>query len=959
MKTTKKYLFTVIVLLCSISANAYDFEVDGIKYNILSRSELTCEVTGNGYSGDFVIPATVTSGTCTYNVVRIGYNAFAGDQITSVVIPEGVTNIAERAFGSCKKLKNVVLPQSLIILEGNSTSSQGPFSYCTCLKSIVIPQNVKFIGQAAFQHCSNLMEVFILGNPEFMGMVFYYCHSALEIYYPSDMITLEGKTLKYGDTHNISYTNNLKAYTATLQDYVLESDAGTHTTNLTFSYSGDVSFDIDIPYTYTINKAPLNMTINNAERIYGETNPTFTYSLTGFVNNENESVFEAPIALSTTANEKSNTGNYPIKAEASAKNYDFSINEGTLTVKKAPLIVKANDKSRIYGDENPQFDVCYTGLKNGETVPAFTSELNITTDAVKRSDAGVYDITVSGGVANNYEFTEYQSGVLTVTQAPLTINVQNAVRKYGDNNPTFLFTCSGFKNNDTEESLQTMPVVTTSASPVSEVGTYDITADSAEAKNYTFIYEKGTLTIEKAPLTIRANDMTRVYGEENPVFTYTYTGFKNGEKEDVLSVLPSATSADKTSNAGTYNIIPSDASSKNYAITYENGKLTITKAHLTVVAMDNSRMYGEENPEIELTFDGFRNNDDNSCITTMPKVKTEANVSSPVGVYALIPEGGVATNYDFTEYIPGKLTIGKAALTLVANNAEKLYFEENPVFTFRGEGFRNNDTEEILSVVPNYTCDATKISNAGEYEITPQGASAENYDITYKSGKLTVNKRKLEVVVTNKTRMYNEENPEFTLTYKGFVNNESEAVFTKQPVVTCEAERTTDVGVYQIVVSGAEANNYQFDYKNGTLSIEKATQEIIWEQDLSAIELGTQLELTAEATSGLMIEYDIAENDIASIYEANGRVYLDCLRCGSVTIKALQRGNHNYYEALRINKTLVITNPTGIDAVSVNELVDVYSMQGVMVKQQVVRSELKNELPKGIYIIKGKKVIIR
>lgn len=108
-----------------------------------------------------------------------------------------------------------------------------------------------------------------------------------------------------------------------------------------------------------------------------------------------------------------------------------------------------------------------------------------------------------------------------------------------------------------------------------------------------------------------------------------------------------------------------------------------------------------------------------------------------------------------------------------------------------------------------------------------------------------------------------------------------------------------------------------------------------------------------------MIEYDIAENDIASIYEANGRVYLDCLRCGSVTIKALQRGNHNYYEALRINKTLVITNPTGIDAVSVNELVDVYSMQGVMVKQQVVRSELKNELPKGIYIIKGKKVIIR
>ena len=973
MKTFKTTLLTIAVLLCSISAKAASFEVNGLCYYIHSSLNLEVSVFAYGdNSGEVIIPETVEYNGKTYSVTVIGAYAFRDcSGLTSITIPNSVTIIGSSAFEGCSGLTSITIPNSV------TTIGESAFRWCTSLQSIDISNSVTSIGKYAFGNCSQLQEIYFTGvtYPYLGDGIFSLTHSGLLIYVVNkqnaemawgssyserlvEYINFDRNSFSYnGQIPPVSYTNNLSRYNLTMDMSGIQKDAGTYETTFKATYSNGL--EVDIPYTFTITKAPLTVDVNNAQRLYGEQNPTFTYSVTGFVNNENESVFDSSIALTSAANMTSNVGAYPIKATASAKNYEFNVREGTLTVKKAPLTVKANDKTRVYGDEDPQFDVTYIGLKNGETTPVLTSDLNLSTDAVKRSNAGTYEIMVSGGVATNYEFTEYQSGELTVTQAPLTITAQSTVRKYGDENPTFQYAYSGFKNNDTESCLQTLPTVTTAATPFSGIGTYAITPNGATARNYAITYENGTLTIEKAPLTIRANDVSRMYGDKNPVFTFSYIGFKNGETEENLTAQPLATSASQTNYAGTYDIVPSDAAAKNYAITYENGTLTITKAPLSVTAVSNTKVYGDENPQIELTYTGFRNGDKTNCITSAPTIRTEATALSPVGTYPLTPEGGVAANYEFTEYISGTLTIEKAPLTLVANDASKLYFEENPKFTFHGEGFKNNDTEKVLTVVPNYSCAASRISGAGEYVISPQGASAENYDITYKTGKLTVNKRMLEVSVSSHTRVYNEENPRFELTYKGFVNNETESVFTKQPTVTCEADKTTDVGVYQIIAKEAEAANYQFDYENGTLTIEKAAQEIVWEQDLSNIAQGTQLELTATATSGLAVEYDLADNDIVSIYEANGRVYLDCSKCGSVTIKALQSGNHNYHAALRIYKTLVITNPNGIDTPTVDNLIDVYTLQGVMVKRQIPVENVEEELPAGIYIVNGKKMIVR
>ena len=105
-----KHLFTALLLLCSVAVNAYDFEVDGIYYNITSGTNKTVEVTyegtfydySNEYTGGVVIPNSVTYNGNTYSVTSIGSYAFDGcTGLTSITIPNSVTSIERDAFYYC------------------------------------------------------------------------------------------------------------------------------------------------------------------------------------------------------------------------------------------------------------------------------------------------------------------------------------------------------------------------------------------------------------------------------------------------------------------------------------------------------------------------------------------------------------------------------------------------------------------------------------------------------------------------------------------------------------------------------------------------------------------------------------------------------------------------------------------------------------------------------------------
>ncbi len=186
---------------------AYDFKVGDIYYNILTHN--TVEVTSpkvGAYSGEVVIPQTVTYNSTTYSITSIGIETFFNcTDLTSITIGNNIETINSHAFNGCIGLTSITIPANVRSIHTTGTfygctnlktiiwnakecvdfDNGSPFSYCpvnsitfgnevktipaylcanlTNLTSVIIPDNVVSIHDYAFWTCSELTSVTI-GN---------------------------------------------------------------------------------------------------------------------------------------------------------------------------------------------------------------------------------------------------------------------------------------------------------------------------------------------------------------------------------------------------------------------------------------------------------------------------------------------------------------------------------------------------------------------------------------------------------------------------------------------------------------------------------------------------------------------------------------------------------------------------------------------------------------------------
>src|SRR6185437_10096435 len=348
--------------------------------------------------------------------------------------------------------------------------------------------------------------------------------------------------------------------------------------------SANYSFGPFVPSSLAVTKAPLTVEADNQTRSYGDPNPALTGTVTGAKNGD-----DLVDSYTTGADKTSGVGDYTITAHIAAGsgadlgNYDVKLVDGTLTVTKAPLTVKADDQTRSYGDPNPALSGTITGTKNGDDLLD-----SYDTPAALASGVGTYAINAHvaagpGADLGNYD-VKLVDGTRTVTKAPLTVKADDQTKTYGDPNPPFTGTITGTKNGD-----DLVDSYTTGADKTSGVGNYPIAADIAGAAlgNYDIKLVGGTLTVTKAPLTVKADDSTKTYGDPNPTLTGTVTGTKNSD-----ALIDSyTTGADKTSSVGNYPIAAHIAAGPgatldNYSVTLVNGSLTVTRAPLTITADD-------------------------------------------------------------------------------------------------------------------------------------------------------------------------------------------------------------------------------------------------------------------------------------------------------------------------------------------------------------------------------------
>ena len=628
-----KFTFLIVCLFISTEIWAIEVTLNGISYD-LNISTRTASVSGSTLE-NVIVPETINYDDVTYDVTAITKTAFHNNNTIKTFKSSSIKEIqgyensygeykgsygsetpAIGAFASASNLVEVYIDNIekigaaaffndtnlKKIYVGNSLKqiSEIAFSYCTSLKYIVIPSsitniyltsgaNVWYGIKATFAQCPQLTIICL--NEGFVCVkdnVFTSPYELPQTVYPSSFFSFRANVFEYsGITPSIDYTFNGIGFgfkPTNVDMSALPVTAGSHTTNIHFTISNDdMSFDVDIPYEYTINPITLTAKVNDVSREYGDDNPQFSSTYTGFVNNEDASVLTSHGTYSTTATAKSDVGNYTIKQTgATAQNYVFEYEDGTLTVNKAPLTMTANDKTITYGSKLPTLDVKYEGLKNNETTPEWDTEPKITTTATKENDAGTYLINIYNADATNYNITTV-SGTLTINKAVLSIKADSKNKLYCESNPQLTCSYVGFVNNETESVLSTKPKLSTTATINSVVGIYPIEVSGANATNYNISYQNAELTIKKRELSVTAHNYTRAYGEENPSFELSYTGFVNNENEDVLLSKPKATTvATTTSDVGVYDITIANGVAENYDFNYNKGKLTIEKAYQTL-----------------------------------------------------------------------------------------------------------------------------------------------------------------------------------------------------------------------------------------------------------------------------------------------------------------------------------------------------------------------------------------
>ncbi len=166
----------VLLLLCSFIANAQDFSLENIDYNITSEENMTVEVVGSHfyYDEEVVIPSSVNYNGSVYNVTVIGERAFEGSSLTSVVVSEGIVTIGNQAFGGCSGLVSITLPESL------KNMGESVFDCCGRLEAITIPSGVKSIGERAFEDCDALSTVVLSEGLDEIGYSAFSCCTSLK-----------------------------------------------------------------------------------------------------------------------------------------------------------------------------------------------------------------------------------------------------------------------------------------------------------------------------------------------------------------------------------------------------------------------------------------------------------------------------------------------------------------------------------------------------------------------------------------------------------------------------------------------------------------------------------------------------------------------------------------------------------------------------------------------------------
>ena len=431
-----------------------------------------------------------------------------------------------------------------------------------------------------------------------------------------------------------------------------------------------------------------------------------------------------------------NVGTLNVTAKAENKNYKDVTVDYTLKVTRKAVTVTADNKSKVFGEKDPELTATVTGTIGKDTV-------EYTLSRKAGEDVGTYTITPSGKAEQtNYKVT-YATGTLTITKAEtMTLTPEltgkDAEKEYDSKPLSGGATASVTKGTKITYSTDGGKTWSETLPSITNVGTLNVTA-KAENKNYKDVTVDYTLKVTRKAVTVTADNKSKVFGEKDPELTATVTGTIG--KDTVEYTLSRKAGED----VGTYTITPSGkAEQTNYKVTYATGTLTITSQSIdpgTDPEKPNPDYTGAKvNSPSDEVYDG-KEHKWIPTVTDKADKKLEAGKDYTVE-YSTKNFKDVGTidvtitgigNYSGTVKRSYKVT--PKEYTVTTDSATKIYSGTALTAGGKVEGIVSGETVEFTT-----TGSQTEVGTSkNTYELVWKSAKAANYTLAKESiGKLTV-----------------------------------------------------------------------------------------------------------------------------------------------------------------------------------------------------------------------------
>jgi hypothetical protein len=807
---------------------SYTGFVNGETTNVLSGSPAlsTGADTNSAVAGS---PYTITVAQGTLAAANYSFNFIAG---SLSVTPAGLTVAAAnqtRAYGATNPLFTVSYSGFVNAETTNVLSGSPAITTTATTNSSVAGSPYPITPTNGTLSAANYSFTFVNGQLTITQAVL--------------TVTADNKNKSYGSpvpALTASYTGFVNGQTTN----VLSGAPALTTTATTNSPSGSYPITIAqgtltasnysfsfVSGTLSIGHATLTVTANNATRAYGTANPTFTVSYTGFLDGDTASVLYGAPALSTTGGLHSTVAGSPYtitvtNGSLSASNYDFSFVNGQLTVTQAVLTVTATAVNKVYDRTTVATVSLSDNRLSGDNLTLSYASASFADKAVAiGKTVTVNGISVSGPDSANYAFNTTATTTASITAASLTASITANNKAYDGTTAAVIATrsLSGVIGSDVVSLIGGTAVFSDpNVGNGKQVTATGLTLSGADALNYTANTSASTTAnITPALLTVTADNKTRPYGTTNPVFTASYSGFIGGENTNLLSGAPSfSTSADTNSPVGTYPITVTTGtlSASNYSFSFVSGTLTVTRAVLTVTAINTTRAYGTTNPVFTAAYSGFLDGDDTNVLSGAPSLSSTAGIHSSVAgnPYTITVTNGTlsSTNYSFV-FVNGQLIVTQAVLTVTAAGVSRTYDGTTAASVTLSDNRVPGD-----NLTTSYTNAAFADKNVGAAKpvsvtgMSISGPDAANYLLasTSASASADITARALTISATGINKVYDRTTAatvslsDNRLSGDNLTINYASASFADKTVASGKT-----VTVNSISVTGPDSGNYTFN----------------------------------------------------------------------------------------------------------------------------------------------------